>query len=107
MNTHFEVEVMGTRLITLTFYRSAVKQPKIQPGHPSFPTTKLQRYNLYQNLSPPDSELLDGLRGAPIVGGYSNDLAGLMDIAAGDCPECGIGQSNWQRLGCFLRANDT
>lgn len=55
-----------------------MKQPKIPLGH---------RYNLYQNLSPPDSELLDGLRGAPIVSVYSINLAGLMDIAAGDCAQ--------------------
>lgn len=84
MNTHFEVEGMGTRLIILTFHMSAMKQPKIQPGHPSFPTPKWQRYDLYQNISPPDSELLDGLRGAPILSVYCINLAGLMDIAAGD-----------------------
>lgn len=84
MNTHFKVEGMGTRLATLTFHRTAMKQPKIPPGHPSFPTLKWQRYNLYQNLIPPDSELLDGLRGAPIVSVHSINLAGLMDIAAGD-----------------------
>lgn len=83
MNTHFEVEGMGKGLISLTSHRSAMKQPK-PPGHTSFPTPKWQRYNLYQNLSPPDSELLDGLRGAPIVSVYNINLAGLMDIASGD-----------------------
>lgn len=84
MKNHFEVKEMGTGLVILTFHRSAMKQSKIPPGHPSYPTPKWQRYNLYQNLSPPGSKLLDGLRGAPTVSVHRGDLAGFMDIAAGD-----------------------
>lgn len=82
MNTYFEVEEKGTGLIILTSHER--EQLKIPSGHPSIPSLKWQRYNLYTMLSPSDSELLDGLRGAPIVSVDSGDLACVVDIAAGD-----------------------
>lgn len=85
MNSHFEVEGMSKGLITVNFQGSAMEQPKIPPGHPPIPILEWQRYSLYRILSSSDpSDLLDGLRGPPIVGVDSGDLAGYIDLAGGD-----------------------
>lgn len=85
MNSHFEVKGMSKGLITLNFQGSAMERPKIPPGHPPIPILEWQRYSLYRILSSSDSsDLLDGLRGAPIVSVDSGDLAGYIDLAGGD-----------------------
>lgn len=85
MNSYFDVEGMSKGLITLTFRGSAMEQPKIPAGHPPVPILEWQRYSLYQILNASgSSELLDGLRGAPILGVDNGDMAGYIDLIGGD-----------------------
>lgn len=59
--------------------------PKYRQDTHQFQFWSWQRYSLYRILSSSDSsDLLDGLRGAPIVSVDSGDLAGYIDLAGGD-----------------------
>jgi hypothetical protein len=78
----FEVEGMSTGMITLWFRGRSVERPMCPAGHQKVPMTEWRHYNVNQIFGAANSELLDRLCGAPIVGVDSGDVAGFFHLAA-------------------------
>lgn len=84
MNSYFEVDGMSTGLVTLVFAGKAMERPIRPPGHPEIPITEWRRYTIHEIFGASNTQLLDGLCGAPIVGIDTGNVAGFFHLAAGD-----------------------